>query len=188
MTMRNPVGKDIVIRVPYYNAKDVKFLEEIKQAHNHNKLTAVSADVEKAFKKRVEDEFLGQVINSKVRASITEFCEYLLSICKFFGYSLLTSGIVTSIHKDQLSIKTRSTTGNDALLKATFTYFDSLGTYKLTANGFMRWDLMIAPDDPHNRRLQILRDNNGTLPGYSDTEELCKTDHIHVDIYMDSSR
>ena len=174
--------KQYTVTIPSYNSRDVEFLDEIRSAHDNDKLSDVGSDIEKAFKRRIEDEFLGKPITQKTRASITEFCWYLLSISKLFGYSLLTGGFVATIHKEVFSIRNRPTTGNDALSDATFTYFDSQGIYRLTANGYMRWDWQIAPDDPSARRTQIIRDNNGTLPGYASEKELCEDCHIYIEI------
>jgi len=179
---KNTALKPVTVEIPSHNIRDVEFLDQIRQAHDHDNLADIGTAVKKAFKRRVEEEFLGQDITPKTRASITEFCEYLLSIARFSGYSLMSEGIVTSTHNDMFSIKTRPVHGINALLDATFTYFDTPGNYKMTASGFMRWDWSIAPDDPNNRRIQIIRDNNGTMPGYASENELCERFFIHVEV------
>ncbi len=178
--MHKSTAKKCFIEIPHCNHRDVEFLNEIRNAHNHDKLSIISTNVESALRRRIEDEFLGQAITPKIRADITEFCLYLLSISKLFGYPILIGGLITTIHKEIISIKTRCR--NPSLLEATFTYFDCHGNYEMTANGFIRSDLSISPDDPISRRSQIMRDNNNTFPGFSSKEELCEKHHIHIEV------
>lgn len=173
----------VTIEIPGYNERDVEFLQEIRQAHNHDKLSDIGADIERAFRSRVEYEFLDQEVTSKTRAVITEFCSYLLSIAKFYGYNLSIGGLTTVAHGDMFSVRTLPSNKISTLVESVFTYFDNEGNYKLTANGFMRRDWVTAPDDPVNRRAQILRDNNDTMPGLGGNNSI---DHakcyIHIEI------
>jgi hypothetical protein len=175
--------RSLDVKVPHTSEKDVVFLDELKEAHDHDKLASIHSAVERAFKNRIESEFVGQEITPKTRANITDFCWYLLSIAKFSGYNLYTNGFVTAIQEDVFKITNPPTTGNNnALINAVFTYFNDEGDYQLTADGFMRWDWAIAPDDPTNRRAQIMRDNNGAMPGFRSNEETCKDYHIYVEM------
>lgn len=174
--MRNTgrIANKYSIEIPYYNYRDVEFLEDIKKAHDQ--LETISTNVKSVLKRRVEDEFLGQEIDSKTRANITEFCSYLLSISKFYGFPILTSGFVTALHKDVLSIKAYSNKVS-SLLEATFTYFNHNGDYQMTANGLISSDLSTTPD-----RSQIMKANNDVLPGFSSDNELCEEYYIHIEV------
>ena len=175
-------SKEITIEVPGYNSRDVEFLQELKDAHNHDSVENIGAAIERTFTNRVTQEFMGQDITPKTRADITDFCTYLLSIAKFYGYNLPVSGLIASVHGDTFSIRTQPSKGISTLVESTFTYFDEQGNYKLTARGFMRRDWVTAPDDPVSRRLQIARDNNDVLPGATADGIDDKRLHIHVEI------
>jgi hypothetical protein len=174
--------KQLAITMPYHNPRDATFVDELREAHNYDKLADISSAVERAFKNRIEIEFVGQEITPKTRASLTDFCWYLLSIAKFFGYNLFTNGFVTAIQKDAFKIKSPPIGDSRTLINATFVYFNDRGDYQLTADGFMKWDWAVAPDDPVSRRAQIMRDNNGTMPGFRSEEELCENYHIYVEM------
>lgn len=180
---KSPLARQLTIEVPSCNSRDVDFLHELEEAHDHNSLKEIGFSVEKAFKDRVEEEFLGQDITAKTRAHITDFCVYLMSIAKFYGYNLLVGGFVATVHEEMFSVRTVPSAGISALIESTFTYFDNEGNYKLTASGFMRRDWVTAPDDPVSRRSQILRDNNNTMPGFvgvNSTDE--KKYYINIEI------
>jgi hypothetical protein len=178
--MKTNTANQITVEIPNYNSRDVEFLHELEKAHDNDSLKGIGEGIEEAFNNRVEYEFLGKDINAKTRAEITNFCVYLLSIAKFYGYALPISGLTASVHNDVFSIRTFPSTRMSALVEATFTYFDEQGNYKLTASGFMRRDWATAPNDPVNRRLQIKRDNNDTLPGLNGSAD--SKYHIHIEI------
>jgi hypothetical protein len=182
MMKQTSLARHITVEIPSENSADVDFLHELEEAHDHDNLKDVGAGVEKAFKDRVEKEFSGQDITPKTRASITDFCIYLMSIAKFYGYDLLLGGFITTVHEDMFSVRTQPTKGITALIESTFTYFDDEGNYKLTANGFMRRDWATAPDDPVSRRNQILRDNNDIFPGLQYSNANTNKLHIHIEI------
>lgn len=171
----------ITLEIPKANALDVEFLGKLREAHNHNSLKEVGAAIEQAFNDRVSYEFVNEEITPNIRARITDFCVYLIDIAKFYGFALPVGKLIASTHGDMYAVRTNPSHRLSALIEATFTYFNTEGCYKITANGFMRIDWITAPNDPVSRREQIRRDNNDRLPGldYDDDSEKY---YIHVEI------
>lgn len=51
------------------------------------------------------------------------------------------------------------------MIQATFCFFDKKGMFHIQASGVIRENWTRLPNTPKTRRLQILHDNKGSMPG-----------------------